>query len=237
MSNSEIMKEVSDAVDDILIRAKKTSKSSGIPLMAISLAAKRMKLLESKIVLRKEKLTRDFLLKKTPSLNEKISEYDEALLYLKDLHYDLDTYILQSEYEDGHKFESSQKKYIKWEKNEELLYIFINLLIEKKLIEEIAIDEAKKHFIFEDYYPLMEPEPFIWVHNQINLLAYLIRQLQNNGFIDPKNIWEETAHHFKYQGYIPSNLRQSEDAYENRTKSGKPKNHEVIDKIVYALLS
>ena len=123
-------------------------------------------------------------------------------------------------------------QHIKWRKGDDSLEQFIEALQEHGLIKSKEVEAIIK----DHFKPVREknnkPEPIEWIYPYKNLLAYLIRELHNNRYIACKNIWQETESHFSIDGEIVEGLRKSEDQYANRSKTGKPSSHEIVDEII-----
>ena len=126
---------------------------------------------------------------------------------------------------------NSSHHYINWRIGDDTLEQFIEALKEHNLIKARETEAIIKDHFKPVKGKNREPKPIKWIYPYKNLLAYLIRELHNNRFIE-ENIWQETEPHFSIDGEIVEGLRKSEDQYVHRSKTGKPSSHEIVDNII-----
>lgn len=102
-------------------------------------------------------------------------------------------------------------------------------LIKNKLIEEIDYPSFRNAFsgkiVNNKDYPLIK---YI---GQINLLPYLLDGLIINNLIESKEILSKAELIFGVD-----NLNQSKSNYKSRNEDERPKNHEIIDEIIFKLV-
>lgn len=119
-----------------------------------------------------------------------------------------------------------------WLKSDKSLSRFIDALKDQNLIENRETAEIIEQHFKPQTKPQKEPEPIKWLETA-SLLAYMIKELDDR-YIQTKNIWQNTAHHFSVDGETPDNLRQI-FSRSKQNKTGKPKNYGIIDLIIKSL--
>lgn len=143
--------------------------------------------------------------------------------------------IQTSKLEDKSIFQNVDSKHINWLKSDESLEQFIEALKEQNLIKAKETEAIIKEHFEAQIEQNTEPEPIQWLES-IALLTYMIEQLNKriDQYINPENLWHDTAPHFSVNGKTPKNLRQTSNRFK-QNKTGKPKNYKTIDSIIKSL--
>ncbi|MDR8390728.1 hypothetical protein NC796_06250 [Aliifodinibius sp. S!AR15-10] len=189
----------------------------------------KLDLLIQDIQVKFSQMERQYMRSNDPEIEREVKRYERKMINLGDLKWQIAEPLKQMRNSDSGNEELPSKNFIRWIDRDTLIP-FLNELKKAGVIEDrSAVIISMEHFSKEEK---DSTKPISWLHPQKDLLAYMIRQLDENSLVACRNLWEETEPHFMFNGKIVKNLQQEEEQYLNSTEDGKPKNHELVDEVI-----
>lgn len=174
-------------------------------------------------------MEQQYMRTKDPKIEREIKRYERKMINLGDLKWEIAEPLNKMSNADNGKEKLPERNFIRWI-NRDTLIPFLNELKKAGLIEDrSAVTISIEHFTAEEKDNV---RPISWLHPQKDLLAYMIRQWNENSLVACRNLWKETEFHFMFNGKVVNNLQWEEEKYLNSTVNGKPENHELVDGIV-----
>lgn len=174
-------------------------------------------------------MEQQYMRTKDPEIEREVKRYERKMINLGDLKWEIAEPLKEMNNSDNGNERLPEKNFIRWIDRDTLIP-FLNELKKAGLIEDrSAVTISIEHFSSEEK---GNTKPISWLHPQKKLLAYMIRQWDEYSLVACRNLWEETEHHFAFNGKVVKNLQQEEEKYLGNSESGNPKNHDFVDEII-----